>query len=97
MSLDVSPDHQHIIFDFLGDLYEIPFSGGEATQITKGLPFDSNPRYSPDGKSILFLSDRSGGNNAWYIDRSEKDTLQITKGDTNNMQSACWSPDGEYQ
>ena len=96
MSLDVHPSGRKIIFDLLGDLYELPIDGGKATRITSCLAFDSQPKYAPDGNSILFLSDRSGGNNVWIIDRKEKDTLQITKGNTSKMQSADWSPDGDY-
>lgn len=96
MSVDVHPSGDRIVFDLLGDLYELPISGGKATRITEGLAFDSHPKYSPDGESILFISDRSGGNNAWIINRAKKDTLQVTKGDTFNMQSADWSPDGDY-
>jgi Tol biopolymer transport system component len=96
MSVDVHPSGDKVIFDLLGDLYEVPISGGNATRITGDLAFDSHPKYSPDGNSILFISDRSGGNNAWIIDRSAKDTIQVTKGDTFNMQSADWSADGKY-
>ena len=96
MSLDVHPDGSKIIFDLLGDLYEMPIGGGKATRITEGLAFDSHPKYAPDGNSILFLSDRSGGNNVWIIDRNEADTIQLTKGNTSKMQSASWSPDGNY-
>jgi Tol biopolymer transport system component len=96
MSLDVHPDGDKIIFDLLGDIYELPFNGGKASRITQGLPFDSHPRYSPDGNSILFLSDKSGGNNAWIIDRKKEDTIKVTKGETKQMQSADWSPDGNY-
>lgn len=96
MSVDVHPSGQKIVFDLLGDLYELPIQGGKATRITEGLAFDSQPKYSPDGNSILFLSDRSGGNNVWVIDRNEEDTLQVTKGNTSKMQSADWSPDGDY-
>ena len=96
MSLDVHPDGNKLLFDLLGDIYELPIQGGKATRITKGLAFDSHPKYSPDGNSILFLSDRSGGNNAWIIDRKKEDTLQLTKGNTFKMQSADWSPDGNY-
>ena len=96
MSVDVHPNGQKIYFDLLGDLYELPIQGGKATRITEGLAFDSQPKYSPDGNSILFLSDRSGGNNVWVIDRNEEDTLQVTKGNTSKMQSADWSPDGDY-
>ena len=37
MSLDVSPDGQTIVFDYLGDLFTVPISGGTATQLTSGL------------------------------------------------------------
>ncbi len=96
ISLDVHPSGKKIIFDLLGDIYELPINGGKANRITEGLAFDSQPKYSPDGNSILFLSDRSGGNNVWIIDRSEKDTVQLTKGNTLKMQSADWSKDGNY-
>ena len=96
MSLDVHPDGSKLLFDLLGDIYELPIQGGKARRITEGLAFDSHPKYSPDGNSILFLSDRSGGNNAWIIDRKKEDTLQLTKGNTFKMQSADWSPDGNY-
>ena len=79
MAIDVHPNGEKIVFDLLGDLYELPIEGGKATRITEGLAFDSQPKYSPDGNSILFLSDRSGGNNVWIIDRKEEDTIQITK------------------
>lgn len=40
MSLDVSPDGQTIAFDLLGDIYTIPVTGGEATNIASGLPWE---------------------------------------------------------
>ena len=54
ISLDVSPDGKTIVFDMMGDLYTMPITGGKAVAITKGLAFDNHPRYSPDGKKILF-------------------------------------------
>ncbi|HLB55301.1 MAG TPA: hypothetical protein VJK71_09345, partial [Gemmatimonadales bacterium] len=63
MSVDVSPDGQTIVFDLLGDLYTMPMTGGKATRITEGMAFDAQPRWSPDGQSIVFVSDRSGGDN----------------------------------
>jgi Tol biopolymer transport system component/imidazolonepropionase-like amidohydrolase len=96
LSLDVSPDGKTIAFDMLGDLYLLPMEGGKAKRITEGLAFDSHPKFSPDGESLLFLSDRSGGNNAWIMDLEKGDSTQVTKGNTFNMQSAEWTPDGEY-
>ncbi|MDB5230289.1 MAG: amidohydrolase [Chitinophagaceae bacterium] len=95
-SVDVSPDGQNITFDLLGDIYTLPISGGKATRITKGLAFDAHPRYSPDGKKILFTSDRSGADNIWYIDMEKQDTVQVTKEANQEFPNACWTPDGEY-
>lgn len=95
-SLDVSPDGKTIVFDLMGDLYSVPIGGGQATQLTKGIAFDTHPRYSPDGKKILFTSDRSGSENLWWIDLEKKDTLQVTKDHDQNFPSAAWTPDGNY-
>ncbi len=95
-SVDISPDGKTIIFDMMGDLYTIPAAGGKATQITRGLAFDQHPRYSPDGKKILFVSDKSGAENIWYIDTEKKDTVQLTKEINQNFPSADWTPDGKY-
>ncbi|MCF1715336.1 amidohydrolase family protein [Flavihumibacter sp. RY-1] len=96
ISVDMSPDGKTIVFDLLGDLYTIPSTGGKATQLTRGMAFDTHPRYSPDGKRILFTSDRSGAENLWYIDLEKKDTVQLTKDRNMNFPSAAWTPDGEY-
>lgn len=95
-SVDISPDGKTIIFDMMGDLYTMPAEGGKATQITRGLAFDQHPRYSPDGKKILFVSDKSGAENLWYIDTEKKDTIQLTKETNQNFPSAAWTPDGNY-
>ena len=50
LSLSPSPDGRTILFDLLGDLYTVPMEGGEARRIIRGLPFDSQPIYSPDGQ-----------------------------------------------
>ena len=96
ISLDVSPDGSTIVFDLLGDLYTLPLTGGEATRLTSSMAFDSQPRYSPDGKKVLFVSDRSGGNNLWTIDLETGDSTQVTKGNGGQYQSPEWTPDGEY-
>src|SRR5215475_7909799 len=95
-SLDVSPDGQTIVFDLLGLLYTMPITGGKATAITSGLEYDAQPRFSPDGKRIAFVSDRSGGDNVWLMSLDKKDTVQLTKGNDNLYVSPEWTPDGEY-
>jgi Tol biopolymer transport system component len=96
MSVDVSPDGKTIAFDLMGDIYTVPISGGTATPVTTGIAYETHPRYSPDGKKILFTSDRTGGDNIWYIDMEKKDTIQLTKDRTEDYPSAVWTPDGDY-
>lgn len=96
MSLDVSPDGKTLAFDFLGDIFTMPITGGKPVQFTKGLAFDSHPKFSPDGTKLLFVSDRSGGENIWWYSLDKTDSLQVTKGNTDHYQSAEWSPDGNY-
>ncbi|MEO5510062.1 MAG: amidohydrolase family protein [Longimicrobiales bacterium] len=96
MSLDVSPDGRTIVFDLMGDLFTVPITGGTATQLTKGMAFDGQPRYSPDGSKVVFVSDRSGGDNLWTLDIAKGDTTQITKGNGNAWMSPDWTPDGKY-
>lgn len=96
MSLDISPDGKTIAFDMLGDIYTLPIDGGKATRITSGLAFDTHPKFSPNGKELLIISDRSGGPNAWILDLENNDSTQVTKGDDYFMETAEWTNDGEY-
>jgi len=96
ISLDVSPDGQTIVFDLLGSLWTMPIEGGEATPLTQGMAFDAQPRFSPDGRRVVFTSDRSGGDNLWIISLDQADTLQLTRGNQNSYQSPVWTPDGRY-
>lgn len=96
MSLDVSPDGKTIAFDFLGDIYTLPITGGKAKQFTSGMAFDSHPKFSPDGKKLLLISDRSGGENIWWFNLDKTDSLQVSQGNTDHYQSAEWTPDGKY-
>ena len=96
MSLDVSPDGQTIVFDLLGDIYTLPIEGGEAKRIIGGMSFESQPKFSPDGKWIVFLSDRSGGENVWVCKTDGTEPKPITKGTKAMFVSPSWTADGNY-
>ncbi len=96
ISVDISPDGATLVFDLLGDLYTLPVEGGTATPLLTGPAFESQPRFSPDGSEIVFVSDRSGGHNLWILRTDGSDTTQITRGNDNLYTSPEWSPDGQY-
>ncbi len=96
MNLDVSQDGKEIVFDLLGDIFTIPFSGGEATLLRGGHDFEVQPRFSPDGKKISFTSDAGGGDNIWVMNRDGSGPKQVTKEDFRLLNNAVWTPDGNY-
>lgn len=96
MSVDVSPDGQTLVFDLLGDLWTLPIAGGSATPLTHGMAFDGQPRFSPDGTRVVFMSDRSGSENLHIISLDQVDTVAVTKGKGSAYQSPEWTPDGQY-
>ena len=60
--LTVSPDGETLVFTMLGHLFRLPADGGQAEQLTFGPYWDSEPAFSPDGRSLAFVSDRDPTN-----------------------------------
>src|SRR5215469_6908574 len=96
LSLSVSPDGKNIVFDLAGDLYTMSIEGGQAKRITDGLPFDSQPVYSPDGTLIAFTSDRDGSENLWVAKADGSEPRQLSKDKQAEFISPAWTPDGQY-
>jgi Tol biopolymer transport system component len=96
LSLDVSPDGKTIVFELLGDIYTLPIEGGQAKLIAGGMSFDSQPKYSPDGKWIVFLSDREGMENVWMMRADGTEPKQVSKDPNSEFASPTWAPDGKY-
>jgi Tol biopolymer transport system component len=96
MSLDLSSDGRTLVFDLAGDIYTLPVAGGKATRITSGLPFDAQPRWSPDGKTIVYVTDRDGSDDVWVMDADGKNQRQLTRTDRTQFVSPEFTPDGKY-
>lgn len=96
MNVDISPDGRELVFDLLGDIYRMPVEGGTATLLRGGHAFEVQPRFSPDGKKILFTSDAGGGDNIWVMNADGSGARQITKENFRLLNNGTWSPDGQY-
>ena len=96
LSLDVSPDGKTIVFELMGDLYTLAIDGGQAQLISGGMAFDSQPKFSPDGQWVTFISDREGSENIWIIHPDGTGVKQVSKNTADDFSSPAWTPDGKY-
>ena len=96
ISVDVHPRGNRVVFDLLGDLWEVPFTGGKATQLTTGSAWDQDPRFSPDGKKLLYVSDKGGNQEVWIRDIETGEAEAFTKGAPERFAEATFSPDGRW-
>ncbi len=94
MSLDVSPDGKTIAFDLLNDIYVMPAAGGAATSIHSGPAVQRSPQFSPDGKSLVYLSDETGADNIWISALDGSGARQISKENLAMITGPAWSHDG---
>jgi Tol biopolymer transport system component len=110
MSVDVSPDGKTLVFDLLGDLYTVAVTGGKAKQITRGMAVNLLPVWSPNGRSLAYISDISG---SWHLNvndieggfhrvlgRSDPplDLETMNPMDVSNIKirAPLWLPNGNY-
>jgi len=76
-------------------LWIVPSDGSApARQLTNPSGKDNGPKWSPDGRWILFASTRSGSSQLWVINPSGGEAKQLTKIST-DASTATWSPDGK--
>ena len=79
-------------------IYIIPTDGGEPRALTNEKQSSQNPRWSPDGKRIAFVSARDGEPQIWTLDFADSGTgavKKITKIST-GADAPVWSPDGKW-
>ncbi|RXJ45387.1 amidohydrolase family protein [Gelidibacter gilvus] len=71
-NLYVTPDGKNIIFDVLGDIYQVPIKGGKAEVLLQDNNWKRAGKLSPDGKKLAYVSDETGVFQVWTIDLESK-------------------------
>ena len=74
----ISPDGTQIAFCYMGDIFIVPVSGGEARQLTSNPAYDYMPVWSPDGSKIAFASDREGSLDLYYVGVKGGNPVRLT-------------------
>ena len=85
-----------LVFDMLGDLWSIPLAGGTATRLTSSAAWDSEPRFSPNGEQIAFVSDGNGNEQLWVMNADGSDAKQVTSEEEARITDPIWDPDGPW-
>ncbi len=96
-SIDVAPDGNRALFGARGDIFTVPARDGITRNLTgtSGI-HDRNPVWSPDGRHIAFISDKSGEDEIYVIPQDGSGEMrQVTTGADTYKYRIAWSPDSE--
>jgi TolB protein len=88
-----SPDSQELVYSRAGSLWRQSLDSAVAVQLTDGPGYDYQPDWSPDGRFIVYASERDGAVELCLLEVSTGKSLQITHGGAVNVEPR-WSPDG---
>ncbi len=91
---NLSPDGKTLLFAHRGDIWRVPSNGGQAQRITHHPSTEREPRFSPDGKRIAFVSDRTGTRQVFVMKLKDAVPQQLTW-HSEGFSLQHWYPDGE--
>lgn len=91
---DLSPDASQVAFEFQGDIWVANVDDGIARRLTVSDAYESRPRFSPDGRSIAFVSDRNANSDVFIMPAVGGAIRQVTYHSASDV-VADWSPDGK--
>lgn len=95
---DIAPDAQRAVFGARGDIFTVPAEKGDIRNLTLSPGVrERNPAWSPDGKHVAYLSDRSGEYEIWLRQADgQGEEKQLTRGSKSYKMRMNWSPDSKH-
>ena len=93
-SLTWGPDSNELIYSMAGSLWRQKLDSKEAVQLTDGAGYDYQPDWSPDGKSVVYVSYQKDAMELWLLDLASGKAQSLTDGGAVNVEPR-FSPDGK--
>lgn len=93
----LSPKGERVVMIARGDVFTLPIEKGPTRNLTaSSSAHDKWARWSPDGKTIAYVSDRTGEDQIWLVPQDGSgESKQLTKGFEAMLFAPDWSPDGK--
>src|SRR5258707_11191121 len=88
-----SPDGKKLAFSAMTHLYTLDLPGGKPQRLTSGSAHEFQPAWSPDGKSLVYVTWSSDGGQLWKIPAAGGTPVQLSKS-LAVYSDPTWSPDG---
>jgi Tol biopolymer transport system component len=96
---ELSPDEKRFVMRLprrtQDDIVVVNRDGTNWRDLTNDKYFDRYPRWSPDGTTVAFVSDRSGNYEIWTVDPETAKLRQLTFDSPPSTSFPIWSPDGK--
>ncbi|HEX8251368.1 MAG TPA: S41 family peptidase [Pyrinomonadaceae bacterium] len=91
----LAPDRREILFVSGGDIWSAPAGGGTAQILVAHPATESRPLFSPDGRRLAFVSNRTGNGDIYVLNLETNDLSRLTFDDSSDNLDA-WSRDGNW-
>ena len=97
-SFSLSPSGKRMLLEARGEILSLPVEDGEPINLTRTTDTrEKNAAWSPDGRWIAFLSDRTGEEELYLVDqKAERPWRQLTTGGQGFRMQPIWSPDSKW-
>jgi tricorn protease len=91
----LAPDRREIVFVSGGDIWSVSADGGTAQILVAHPATESRPMFSPDGRRLAFVSNRTGNGDIYVLNLETNDLSRLTFDDNADNLDA-WSRDGQW-
>jgi serine/threonine-protein kinase len=93
-----SPDGSRLAFAVRsvvgGNIWTYDFASGIRTRLTTGTAWNAAPEWTPDGKRVLYMSDRLGVNSLWWQNADLSGTPELVQRASETVNAGVFSPNG---